>query len=219
MVEASTDIDTSYHAELIRKAIHLCSIAIPIVYFLTPKSVALSLLVPITIIFIAIDIARHYSPPVETWFYNSFGRLLRHRESDKAKKRLNGASYVLISATLCVLVFPKFIAITSFIILIISDMTSALIGRRFGRHRFLGKSLEGSAAFFLTALLITLATPKLEYHAGEYAIGTVTAAVGAIVEALPWEVDDNLTVPLAVGLTMWAAYTIFFPSLNMNKFG
>lgn len=219
MTTAHTDIDSNYRAELIRKSIHFCSITIPILYFLAPKAVALSLLVPVTLVFISIDIARFYSPPVEVWFYNTFGRLLRHRESDKAKKRLNGASFVLISGTLCVVIFPKYIAITSFIILIIADTMSALIGRRFGKHRFLGKSLEGSAAFFLTAVLIVFLTPKIAYSPGEYVIGTIAAAFGAVVEALPWEVDDNLSVPLAVGTTMWLGYTVLYPAVDVLRFG
>ncbi len=216
---APTDIDSSYRTELIRKAIHFCSFAIPIVYFLTPKAVALGLLIPITTMFIVIDIARHYSTPVEEWFYNIFGKLLRRRESDRSKKRLNGATYVLVSATLCVLIFPKLIAITSFIILIVSDMMSALIGRRFGKHRFLGKSLEGSTAFFTSAVLIILLTPKVEYGAGEYIIGVIAAGCGAIVEALPWDVDDNLTVPLTVGAAMWTGYAVFYPLFDIYKFG
>jgi dolichol kinase len=215
----STGIDSNYGAELIRKAIHLSSLAIPLFYFLTPRWVALSALIPLTLAFIIIDIARHYFPPFETWFNTTFGRLLRRRESNKARKRLNGATYVLISATLCVLIFPKLIAMTSFIILIIADMASALIGRRFGKHRFLGKSLEGSSAFFLSALLVIAFTPKIDYLFGEYIIGAIAAASGAIVEALPWEVDDNLTVPLSVGAVMWAGYTVMYPMLDIYKFG
>ena len=213
------DITIGYREEVLRKLIHFCSISIPIFYFLTPRAVALAVFIPLTVIFIVIDIARHYSPSIEEWFNKTFGKLLRQRENDKANKRLNGATYVLISASLCVLMFPKIIAITSFIILIISDMMSALIGRRFGKHRFLGKSLEGSSAFFISALLIILLTPKIDYLFGEHMIGGASAAFGAIVEALPWEVDDNLSIPLAVGAAMWVGYIIFFPALNINKFG
>ena len=215
----SKGIDSSYGAELVRKAIHLSSIAIPVFYFLTPRSVALSALIPLTLVFIIIDIARHYFRPVEEWFNATFGRLLRNRESDKERKRLNGATYVLISASLCVLIFPKLVAITSFIILIISDMMSALIGRRFGKHKFLGKSLEGSTAFFLSALLVVLFTPKIGYIAGEYIIGAIAAASGAVVEALPWEVDDNLSIPLAVGGVLWLCYVVAYPALDIYRFG
>lgn len=213
------DRTISYSVELVRKAIHFSSIAIPMFYMFTLRSVALAVFIPLTVMFVSIDIARHYHPSVQEWFYGTFGRLLRGRESNKERKRLNGATYVLISATLCVALFPKFIAVVSLMIMSISDLFSALIGRRFGKHRFLGKSFEGTSAFFLSALLITILTPKIDYVFGEYLVGAISALAGAIVEALPWELDDNLTIPLSVGFTMWAAYALWYPSLNVYKFG
>ena len=217
--EALSGIESSYRIELIRKAIHLCSLSIPIFYFFTPKNVALVVFIPLTIAFLIVDVARYYHRPIEGWFYKSFGWLLRQRESDREKKRLNGATYVLISATLAIIIFPKFIAVTSFIILIISDLTAALVGRRFGKHKFFEKTLEGSIGFFMSALVIIILTPKIEDYFGEYLIGALAAAVGTIVEALPIDFDDNLSVPLSVGATLWAAYSITYPLLNLYKFG
>ena len=197
------DFDSSYRIELVRKAIHLCSLSIPIVYYFISRQVALWIIIPLTIAFVAVDIARYYYPPVQQWFYRWFGSLLRPRESNAAHKRLNGATYVLISATICIFLFPKPIAITSFSILIISDLMAALIGKRFGRHRFFGKTIEGSLAFFLSAVVVVLLAPKVHNQAGEYLIGTVAAAAGTIVEALPIEIDDNLSIPLVIGAIMW----------------
>jgi dolichol kinase len=211
-------IEEEYRIELIRKSIHLCSHSIPILYLNVQKNVALAVFIPLTAIFLAVDIARYYHGGVEAWFYGTFGWLLRRHESDKVHKTLNGATYVLVAATLCIFFFPKIIAVTSFSILIISDITAALVGRRFGRHRFLAKSLEGSSAFFLSALLVVAATPKLEYSAAEYLIGVVAAAVGAVVEALPVKLDDNLTIPISVGLVMWGLYSLCLPGLNINTF-
>jgi dolichol kinase len=209
----------SYRIELIRKSIHLCSLSIPIFYFHTPRIVALGVLIPLTLAFVIIDVGRYYHRPIETWFYRTFGWLLRTSETSKEKKRLNGATYVLIAATLSVLIFPKVIAVTSFVILIIADLAAALIGKRFGRHRFLGKSLEGSAGFLLSALVVVAILPKVDYQFGEYAIGGAAALAGAIVEALPIDIDDNLSIPLVVGTVMWAGYQLFYPFLDINTFG
>lgn len=217
--EPLSGIDHDYRIELIRKAIHFCSLSIPIFYFYTPKTLALAICVPITLAFLIVDVARYYHHQTEVWFYKTFGWLLRKHESDQAAKRLNGATYVLIAATLSILIFPKLIAVTSFMILIISDMTSALVGRRFGRTPFLGKSLEGSTAFFLSALLVVAVTPKVEHAAGEYLVGAFAAGIGAILEALPQQIDDNLTVPIGVGASLWASYLLFLPSLDLYKFG
>jgi dolichol kinase len=211
-------IEQDYRLEVMRKAIHLCSISIPIVYFNFQREVTLWILVPMAVIFTSVDIARYYNQTIERWFYRWFGFLLRRHESDPHKKTLNGATYVVIAATICVAVFPKIIAVTSFIILIISDMTSALVGRRIGRHRFFNKSVEGSLAFFISALIVVACTPKVVYRPIEYVIGSIAALVGAIVEALPIEIDDNLSIPISVGFTLWCLYILLAPGLTLNIF-
>ncbi|HLX11788.1 MAG TPA: SEC59/DGK1/VTE5 family protein [Bacteroidota bacterium] len=206
MINAETNIDQTYEVELVRKAIHLCSLAIPVYYFFHQRDAALRLFIPVTLFVIVVDLGRYYIPPLGQLFGSIFGWLLRAHETDKKTKRLNGASYVLLSATLCVLIFPKVIAISSFSILIIGDLFAALIGRRFGKHKIFGKSVEGTLAFFATGLLVMCLTPKVEYRAVEYLIGTIGVAVAALIEVLPLPFDDNLSVPLAAGFVMWAGY-------------
>lgn len=212
-------IDDSYRIELIRKAIHFCSLSIPIGYLYVDKSFALMIFIPLMVAFTGVDIARHYYQPIQSWFYKSFGWLLREHEGDKKRKRLNGASYVLVSATICVLLFPKIIAVTGLAILIVSDLTAALVGKRFGKHRFFGKTLEGSIGFFVSGLLVIAVAPKVEQLASEYLVGALGVAVGTVVEALSIEIDDNLSIPLTVGLAMWTMYHCFLPALNIYARG
>jgi dolichol kinase len=108
------------------------------------------------------------------------------------------------------------IAINAFTILIISDTTSALVGRRFGRHRFLAKSLEGSLAFFISAVIVILIAPKVSRLPAEYVVGIIAASIGAVVEALPNRIDDNLSIPLAVGFSLWWLYMLFLPTLDLT---
>jgi dolichol kinase len=206
----------NFRNELARKAIHLFSLSIPLIYFFISRTLALALLIPLTAAFVGIDLARFYIPIISRWFTRWFGWLLRKHEQDINVKRLNGASHVLISAALCVLLFPKIITINAFTILIISDSTSALFGRRFGRHRFLGKSLEGSMAFFVSAVIVILAAPKVQYIPMEYIIGIIAAAVGAVVEAASVHIDDNLSIPLSVGIVMWGLYVWLLPAVNVS---
>jgi dolichol kinase len=215
---SSSGADRKFENEVIRKTIHLTSIAIPLFFYFTPKAVSLAVFIPLTLIVLSLDIARYYHRPLGELFYRTFGRILRKHERDTEKKTLNGATYVLIASTLCVLIFPQLIAVTSLTILIISDMTSALVGRRFGKRRFFGKSLEGSLAFFLSAVLVVALTPKVAYLPGEYLIGIAGAAAGTFAEALSIVVDDNLTIPLSVGAIMWGAYALYYPSLDLSRF-
>ena len=78
---------------------------------------------------------------------------------------------------------------------------AALIGRKFGKHRFLSKSFEGTLAFFISASIVVFFTPKIEGLFLEYLIGIIAAAVAAIVENISFGwMDDNLTIPVSMGL-------------------
>jgi dolichol kinase len=207
-------VETSYRVELVRKGIHFLSLSIPVAYYFVSQATALTLLVPITLAFLVVDVARYYHRLTAGWFYRWFGWLLRSKELEN--KRLNGATNVLLSATICVLVFPKLITITAFSILIISDSVAALVGRRYGKHRFLFKTLQGSLAFFVSAVAVVLVTPKVEFLPGEYLIGMVGGAVGAVAEALSNHMDDNMAVPISVGAVMWLLYWIAYPTFDLS---
>ena len=205
-----------YKNELFRKGIHLLSLSIPVIYYFITRELALMILVPFVIVSITADLYRYRSSKFGDLFYKIFGFLLRDHEKDHVRKNLNGATYVLIAAVLVVLIFPKVIAVTSFAILIISDISAALIGRRFGKRKFLSKSLEGTSAFFVSACVVVLITPKIGGFPIEYIIGFIAAAVGAIAENISYGyADDNLTIPLSVGFTMWLLYSLFLPDLQL----
>ena len=206
----------NYRDEVVRKLIHLCSLSIPIIYYFVSRTTAIIILGIVTFIALVIDISRYFSPIAGKVFYSIFGFLLREHELDTRKKNLNGATYVLISAVLCVVIFPKILFITAFSILIISDSLAALVGRKFGKHKFLSKSLEGTLAFFVSAIIVVLFTPKVQGLFSEYIIGIVAAAIGAIVENISFGfADDNLSIPISIGLSMWLLYIIYLPSLQL----
>lgn len=215
-----TQIDNGtiqYKDELFRKLIHLTSLSIPIVYyFITAKTAAIILGI-LTAAALIIDLSRYLHPETGKIFYKFFGFLLREHELDHKKKNLNGATYVLISALISVLIFPKVIFISAFSILIISDSLAALIGRKFGKHKFLSKSLEGTLTFFISACIVILFTPKIGGFLEEYLIGFIAAFVGAIVENISFRlIDDNLSIPLSVGFTMWGLYLALLPNLELT---
>jgi dolichol kinase len=206
----------NYRDEVVRKLIHLCSLSIPIIYYFVSKTTAIIILSIVSFTALVIDISRYFSPLAGRLFYSIFGFLLREHELDTKKKNLNGATYVLISAVLCVVIFPKILFITAFSILIISDSVAALIGRKYGRHKFLSKSLEGTLAFFVSAIIVVLFTPKVEGLFSEYLIGIIAAAIGAIVENISFGfADDNLSIPISIGFSMWLLYAVLLPNLQL----
>jgi len=215
-----TSIDNGtiqYKDELYRKLIHLFSLSIPIVYYFISTETAAIILGILAALALIIDWGRYHHPETGKIFYNIFGFLLREHELDHKKKNLNGATYVLISALISVLIFPKVIFISAFSILIISDSLAALIGRKFGRRKFLSKSLEGTLTFFVSACIVILFTPKVSGFFEEYLIGFIAAFIGAIVENISFKlVDDNLSIPLTVGFTMWGLYLALLPNLELT---
>jgi len=205
-----------YRDELVRKLIHLFSLSIPIIYYFIPSSTSIAILIGFTIFALIVDGGRFISKSFAKVFYQAFGFLLRKHELDKEKKNLTGATYVLLSALICALIFPKVIFVTAFTILIISDTMAALIGRKFGKRKFLRKSFEGTLSFFISASIVVFFTPKVGDFPMEYVIGFIAAFVGAIIENISYGyADDNLSIPISVGLTMWVLYTIIFPNLEL----
>lgn len=212
----------SYSQELLRKSIHLISLSIPIVYIYISKELGLKILIPLTLTAILLDIlSRNEKSVFHKLFYGIFGKMIRRHE----KKTLNGASWVLISAALCFIIFPKIITIVSFSILIISDTSAALIGRRFGKKPFLDKSLLGTTAFIITAFILIFALGFFFHGTWTfYLIGFLSSVIGAIAEAgsKRFKVDDNFSIPLSIGFFMWFGdylfYSLFGISfLNMMK--
>ena len=206
--EQDTNSQIPMSGELLRKVIHICSLIIPIGYAYLNYSTTGLILISFTLFALFVDYGRYYIKWLDKLVTRLFGSILREHERDNSRKLLSGGSYVLISACLCVLIFPKVIAITAFSILIISDTASALFGRRFGKRHFLDKSLEGTLAFILSAWIVVIFTPKVHGYLSEYVIGFSAAFIGGIVEAMSvrLRLDDNFSVPLSIGVIMWISY-------------
>ncbi len=214
---AKTDSATiDYKVELLRKSIHLGSLSIPIIYYFITKELAVMLLIPVTIFSIFMDFGRYVFPALGKLFYMLFGFMLREHEMDQKKKNLSGATYVFISALLVIVIFPKVFAILGLAVLIIGDTSAALIGRKFGKHKFLSKSLEGTLAFFLSSVIVVFLTPKIEGNWIEYLIGIIAVGVAAIAENISYGyADDNFSIPISIGVMMWILYAFLLPDLQL----
>lgn len=203
-----------YKYELMRKSIHLCSLSIPIIYYFITEELALTILIPLAVFSLVLDLGRHILPFLGELFSKMFGFLLRSHETDK--KNLSGATYVFIAAVFSLIILPKIFFIIGFTALILSDTAAALVGRRYGKHKFLFKSFEGTLAFFVVGCIIVFFAPKVEGIVAEYIIGIIAMAIGAIGENVSYGwADDNLVIPFSIGLAMWGMYAFFLPELNV----
>jgi len=173
----------------------MVTLAIPIGYAVLPEETVLLVVLPLFLGFLSVDLLRHYHAGMAFLFQKYFfGKVLREKE----KPTLMGATYFLFSTLLVILLFPKSIAIASLLILILSDTAAALVGKGIGKIPIFEKTLEGATAFFLSSLLIVWIYPGLSRFSGSLA-----ALGAAVVEILPIQVDDNLTIPLVAGAIMF----------------
>jgi dolichol kinase len=205
-----------YKNEVLRKTIHLFSLSIPIIYYYITKELALWILVPLTVFSLFIDYGRYYHKALAETVNKIFGFIMRKHETDGKKKNLNGATYVLLSAVTVIILFPKIFVVTAFTVLIVGDIAAALIGRKFGKTKFLCKSLQGTLAFIFFSCFVVLLAPKIEGSLIEYIIGFVAVVVGGIAENVSGEwADDNFMIPITMCITMWALYALLLPQLPL----
>ena len=193
-----------FYQEILRKLIHLASLSIPIFYSFFGSYTTMMFILPMTFISLFVDVFSRKGRFLEPIFNKYFGSMMRAHEKSKFIT-LNGASWVLLSACFVFVLFPKYIAITGFSILIISDGFAAIVGRSLGRIKFLQKSLEGSMAFILSAALVVFYVYKFYGLEQDFlTVGLWAAIATGIVEALSKELglDDNIAIPMTFGWIM-----------------
>ena len=108
-----------------------------------------------------------------------------------------GATEFFIGCFFATVLFEPTIAIASISVLSLADSMSTLIGVHYGKHKLhinKNKTYEGSSAFLLTSFLVLLffLNPFKAF---------VIALFATFAEMLP-KVDDNLIIPITVGILM-----------------
>ncbi len=206
-----SDNNIDYHNELLRKMIHLSSLAIPVGYYFLDEYTAFWILLPLAILAICIDLSMKVYKPLKKVIVYIFGPIMRPHEL-KDELVLNGATWVLISSSLCILLMPKISFICGFVILIISDSAAALIGRKFGKHPwFKNKSIEGSAAFFISAVISSGIIGLFISASWQYYVALAIASLFAsFIEAISGalKIDDNISIPFSVALVIFLIDTL-----------
>jgi dolichol kinase len=141
-----------------------------------------------------VEILRANVKRIQAWFIRIVGIMLLAREI----KGPTAATFFLLAAFLVSIFYSKDIAVLCLLFLIVGDTLAFFAGKRFGQKRFPnGKSLEGTLAFVISSLLVSLLIPGVSFLVKGTGI-----AIGAILEALDKPLDDNFILPLGSGLGM-----------------
>ena len=179
-----------------RKAIHLFNLIIPFSYwFIIPNQNKFKIIIiTFTALFILADYFRTKSKLIKKLFIIFFDKMLREHE---LKGQFTGATWVMISASVTILVFPKYIAIISLIFMSIGDTFAALIGRKFGKLKIYDKSFEGFLGGLIACLVAAYCYDPLPFY-----ISGFGALVGMLFETLPLPLDDNFRIPIGSAIIM-----------------
>ncbi len=189
---------TSVRGEATRKAVHLLvSLVAAAVVWLLPPLPAATIFAAATLVALGVEVARRASRPVAGFFDRRLGHLLRPGEGG----RLTGATTLALGYTTAVVAFPGLPALTGILVAGVADAVAAVVGKRFGRHRYRGgKSLEGSLGFLVVVLPLSLLLPGLPVL-----VAIVLALALTGLEAFTLPVDDNLYLPLATAAAVQLA--------------
>jgi len=106
-----------------------------------------------------------------------------------------GAFFYCVAVIFLTALFPRQVCEISLLILAVSDALSTIIGMKYGSIKLKeNKSLEGSLAFYLSALFILL-----RYNSPLDAV--IIAFSATFMEFQSW-VDDNFSVPVGTAVVM-----------------
>lgn len=157
-----------------------------------PRELLLGLLAGVVLLLLLVDVARLAFPWMNLLFFRFFRVLASPREAGGVASSTWYMAGILVVVTL----FPLSLAVPAVLVLALADPAASYLGRRFGRVRVGTGSLEGMAVFLVVAMAVLLPFvppgPAL-----------AAALVAAMVEVIPWRLDDNLTIPVATASTLW----------------
>ena len=182
-------------AEILRKILNLGALFLPILFYHLPYKTGRLVLATIALVIVSADVLRLHFTAVKDVFVIAFGSFLRRHEF----LSLTGATYLILSAVVCSILFPKILTIAACSFLLVGDSVAAVIGQSLVSIKIFGnKTLLGSLGFFGSCLVVVLLIPELKFE-----IGLIGAIVATVIEALPIPVDDNFSVPLVSAFVMF----------------
>ena len=189
--------------ELLRKGTHIGALIIPVIFLYLPRETALWMVIAGAIVALLQDILRIYHPAVRKAIYRMMGDIYRRWEL----KRLTGATYILSAAALAIIMFEKHIAALVMVYIIVGDTAAVFVGRAFGKHIIYArrnpdgtlrkKTIEGTTAFFVASAIAAMFIPQVPL-----VWKILGAFIATLVELVSFFIDDNITVPIIVGIIL-----------------
>jgi len=185
-------------SEIQRQAFHILWIILVVMTYFIPRRPLLFLLF---VGFIVTASLCFFMPlPREMWFVKDMMDYLHNlaRDEELKVKMYIGSATFLLGALLSLWIFGIEIFRVAILVLSVGDAFTTLIGKHYGSHKLFynkTKTWEGLVAGIISSFLVCLLL--VPPH-----IAITVSVIGMLVESAPVELDDNLTIPLAVSLAM-----------------
>lgn len=191
-----------FRDELARKGLHLLALLIPLGVWPVGKTFAVVACGAASAAALAADILRVRSRRFAAAIDRSFGFMMRLEERPPVGGSivLNGATWVLLSATLLVALFPVEVAVVSFTAFMVADAAAAIVGRSMGRRPWPRsiRTVEGSIAFFATGSSVMLLFGSVPFWTV-----VVAGLAGTAAEIPSRPLNDNVRVPFVMGTVIY----------------
>ena len=189
--------------EFSRKIIHLLNIIIPLVYLYLIKD-RMDMLIFISVILICcffVEVLRNQF----SFFYKFFKKYLHFMMRDHEKEGgITGATWFFTGSLFTIILIPKPYCIVALLFVAVGDTFAALIGMNYPLIKIGRKTLSGSISCFVTCCIIGLLF--------SYELSATTIMIGALIATITElslvGINDNLSIPIFSGLSMYLSNII-----------
>jgi len=181
-----------------RKLYHLFGgIGLLSLYYILGREHALMFYAAFFLIALGLDLTRLKIPAVNQFIFTRFGSFIRKNEEHK----LTGTAPYILGIGLSLYAYSPEVATAAVCFLAFGDVAATTMGERYGKTKIGDKSLEGSAAFIIAALVSGLFLQIIGVYLAT-GLMILGAFIAAGVEIIPLPVNDNLVIPIVAGGVM-----------------
>jgi glycerol-3-phosphate acyltransferase PlsY len=190
---------------IIRKLYRLVLLLVVIIYYYWPKKyVILSVSIAFALV-LTLDLIRLTKPStneVVKKIFKPFAIFMRYIAKKEELRDFSGTTYSLMGCLIIVALMPKVVGITAILFNIFGDLFATIVGKTIGKVKIVNnKTLEGSIACFVSMFLVVLWSHFKLFL--PWIPGLAGAFIGTVIELVALKLNDNLTIPILSGVTMW----------------
>jgi len=177
-----------------------------------PQGTALLILAGFLGADLMVENARLRSPNLNQRMMRLWGSIMRSHEVNQ----MSTIPHYIVSVILAIGLFPKPVAVLSILYLACGDPIASLFGILYGHKgpKFKnGKTLIGTCAGILVCVLISYVYLQAISVSNStdviLAVSLLGGLAGGLAELIPFEIDDNFTIPVVSGFLLWLVFIGF----------